>query len=105
MTEQDTTPVAESNGMPHVVHQGRYRLYEKPDGGLHIVYQRDDKTEPDHIDLPGALVKMAQMAGEGKLSMPDMLRELMAMRRNMGGELSIPRQAWANSGRYGHYRS
>lgn len=68
---------------PAIVHQGRYRLYKKPDGGLHLVYQRDDSETPDHMDLPGALVSLAQSAGEGKLSMPQMLSELMKLRGQM----------------------
>lgn len=75
------TEVAETESIrPHVVHQGRYRLYEKPDGGLHIVYQRDDKDTPDHLELPGAMVNLARMAGEGKLSPGEMLREAMKLR-------------------------
>lgn len=86
----NSTPMASEDGVtfhpsePVVVHQGRYRLYRKPDGGMHLVYQRDDKGEPDHFELPGALLNLAQMAGEGKMSMPEMLRELMKMRSNGG---------------------
>jgi hypothetical protein len=68
---------------PVVVHQGRYRLYRKPDGGMHLVYQRDDKEEPDHFELPGALLHLAEMAGEGKLSMGEMLREVVKLRGTM----------------------
>ena len=68
---------------PTIVHQGRYRLWQKPDGGLHLVYQRDDKSEPDHMDLPGALLALAKAAGEGKLSLSDMMREIMKMRSQM----------------------
>ncbi len=70
--------------VPVIVHQGRYRLYEKADGGLHLVYQRDDKDEPDHMELPGALLNLAKMAGEGKMSIPEMMREVMKMRSNGG---------------------
>jgi hypothetical protein len=65
---------------PVVIHEGRYRLYGKPDGGLHIVYQRDDSDTPDHMEFPGAIVAMAKAASEGKLSPTDMLREMMKMR-------------------------
>jgi hypothetical protein len=86
--------VSEStNGQPAIVHQGRYRLYEKPDGGLHIVYQRDDKDEPDHLELPGAMVNLARMAGEGKMSPGEMLREAMKLR---GSILRLSREQRTN---------
>lgn len=68
---------------PHIVHQGRYRLWAKPDGGLHLVYQRDDSDTPDHMELPGAFLRLAQMAGEGKLSLPQLLGELMKLQKEM----------------------
>jgi hypothetical protein len=68
---------------PVIVHEGRYRLYKKPDGGIHIVYQRTDKDEPDHMELPGQLLRLAEMAGECKLSLPDMMREVMKLRGTM----------------------
>ena len=43
---------------------GRYTLYETPDGGYHIAYNRDGDDEIHHIDIPPALVKMAKMAGK-----------------------------------------
>lgn len=68
---------------PHIIHQGRYRLYGKPDGGMHLVYQRDDSEEPDHMEMPAAVLKLAQMAGEGNLTLPELLRELMKLQRTM----------------------
>lgn len=79
MTETVPVTIAE----PKIVHQGRYRLWEKPDGGLHLVYQRDDSDTPDHMDLPGALLSLAKAAGEGKLSLGEMMREVMKMRSQM----------------------
>jgi hypothetical protein len=81
------------NHEPVIVHQGRYRLYEKPDGGFHIVYQRDDTDTPDHFELPGAMVNLAKMAGEGKLSIADMFREVMKLR---GTVLSVSRETWTS---------
>lgn len=69
---------------PIIVHQGRYRLYSKPDGGIHLVYQRDDKDEADHIDLPGMMVNLLNMASEGKLSPTELIREMMKLRSNGG---------------------
>lgn len=89
MIETEITAIAE----PTIVHQGRYRLYEKPDGGLHIVYQREDKDTPDHLELPGPMINLARMAGEGKLSPGEMLRELMKMRSGMNGDLRHYRPA------------
>lgn len=66
--------------MPVIVHEGRYRLYRKPDGGLHLAYKRDDEEDLQHLDLPAQMVKLAEMAGQGRVSPTDMLRELMKMR-------------------------
>jgi hypothetical protein len=66
--------------VPVMLHKGRYTLYQKPDGGIHLVYQRDDKDTPDHFELPGAMLRLARMASEGKLSPGDMLKEVMKMR-------------------------
>lgn len=85
----NSTPMVSEDGItfkptePKIVHQGRYRLWEKPDGGLHLVYQRDDTDTPDHMDLPGALLSLAKAAGEGKLSLGEMMREVMKMRSAM----------------------
>ena len=88
MSERHLEVVEESgNGGPRIVHQGRYRLYEKPDGGFHIVYQRDDTEEPDHFELPGPMVRLAKAAGEGNMNPAELLREMMKLR---GSVLSIP---------------
>lgn len=73
---------------PHIVHKGVYTLWEKPDGTLRIQYRRDDRDEDDFMEIPGGLIRMAQMVGEGKMNP---LAALKAM-RNMGngGELQIP---------------
>jgi hypothetical protein len=82
MTEQINVAEIDIPG-PEILHQGRYRLYKKPDGGLHLVYQRDDSDTPDHFELPAALLGLAQAAGEGRLTLPDMLREVMKLRGAM----------------------
>lgn len=68
---------------PRILHQGRYRLYQKPDGGIHLVYQREDKEEPDHFELPGAMRVLLDSAAQGNLSPMDMMRELMKLRGSM----------------------
>lgn len=54
--------------MPRVLHQGRYRLYEKPDGSLRIQYRRDDRDEDDYLEIPGAILRLAKLASEGKIT-------------------------------------
>lgn len=53
---------------PRILHKGVYTLYEKPDGTLRIQYRRSDKEEDDHLELPGALLRMAKQMSEGKLN-------------------------------------
>jgi hypothetical protein len=66
--------------LPRVVHEGVYRLYEKPDGTMRVQYRRNDKDEDDFFELPGVMVRMAKAASEGKLNPMDMMREVMKMR-------------------------
>lgn len=53
---------------PKIVHQGRYRLYEKPDGALRIQYRRDDKDEDDFFEVPGEFIQLGQAMESGKMS-------------------------------------
>jgi hypothetical protein len=71
-------------GGPTIVHEGRYRLYEKPDGTFRIQYKRDDKETEDFMEIPGKLVKLAQRMSEGNLSPMDMIKEIMPMMANGG---------------------
>jgi hypothetical protein len=75
---------------PHIVHKGVYTLWEKPDGTLRIQYRRDDRDEEDFMEIPGAILRMAQMVGEGKMNP---LTALKAMRSMNGGQLQIPGDA------------
>jgi hypothetical protein len=70
------------DNVPHIVHEGRYRLYEKPDGTLRVQYRRDDKTEDDFFEVPGMMVKLAKSAAEGKISPLEMMKAGM---KNMRG--------------------
>jgi hypothetical protein len=65
---------------PKVLHEGRYRLYEKPDGNLHLVYKRDDQETEQHMEIPGKLIALAQKAAEGRLSPMDVVKEMMSLR-------------------------
>ena len=76
-TEQSSEPT------PEILHEGRYRLWAKPDGGLHLVYQRTDKDEPDHMELPGPMVRLFNSALAGNMSLGEMMREAMKL-RNQG---------------------
>lgn len=76
MTDVVETP----NGVPVILHEGRYRLYEKPDGSLRIQYRRDDKDEDDFVELPGAMIRLAKMASEGNMSFPQFLKEAAKLR-------------------------
>jgi hypothetical protein len=65
---------------PKVLHEGRYRLYEKLDGNLHLVYKRDDQETEQHMEIPGKLLSLAQRAAEGQLSPMDVIKEMMSLR-------------------------
>lgn len=81
VTDLDQTPAA-----PKIIHKGVYTLWEKPDGTLRIQYRRDDKDEDDFMEIPGAILRMAQMVGEGKMNP---LAALKAMRSMNGGDLCL----------------
>jgi hypothetical protein len=79
MSEPTNELTEANNGAPHVVHKGIYTLWEKPDGTLRIQYHREDKEEEDFFELPGAMVKMAKAASEGKMNPMDMMKSVMKM--------------------------
>ena len=62
---------------PRIIHQGKYRLYEKPDGTMRIQYQRDDKDTEDFFEIPGKMVRLVKAAQEGKLNPMDLMKEMM----------------------------
>jgi hypothetical protein len=66
---------------PKVIHEGKYRLFEKPDGGLHLVYKRIDKEEEDHLEIPGMMVRLLSRAQEGNMSPMEFMREAMKLRK------------------------
>jgi hypothetical protein len=68
---------------PKVVHEGRYRLYENPDGGLRIQYRRDGKDEDDFVQLPGPIVALGKAAAEGSLSPIELMQRMMKIMREM----------------------
>jgi hypothetical protein len=76
VSEVETTP-----DIPVVLHQGRYRLYKKPDGGLRLQYRRDDKDEDDFFELPGMMVRLLDRAQAGNMSPMEFMREAMKLKR------------------------
>jgi hypothetical protein len=86
MTEiQRPEEIIENSGIqgPKIVHQGRYRLYENPDGGLRIQYRRDDKDDDDFVQLPGPIVALGKAAAEGNMSPLEMMQRMMKIMREM----------------------
>lgn len=66
---------------PRVLHEGRYRLYEKPDGGLRLQYKRNDKDEEDFMEIPGMMVRLLNRAQTSDMSPMEFMREAMKLRR------------------------
>jgi hypothetical protein len=92
MSETDTVAKTPEPVLPHIVHRGVYTLWEKPDGTLRIQYRRDDRDEDDFMEIPGGILRVAQMVGEGKMNP---LTALKAIRGMNGGELPLPGYARA----------
>jgi hypothetical protein len=67
--------------VPVIVHEGRYRLYELPDGTLRIQYRREGAETDDYIELPGTMVKLAKAASEGNMSPLDVMKAATRMMR------------------------
>lgn len=63
--------------MPNPVMNGRFALYETPDGGYHIAYQPDGDTEARHLEIPAIVIKMAKASAAGKLNPMTAMREMM----------------------------
>lgn len=57
--------------------KGRFALYDTPDGGFHIAYQQDDSEKVEHIEVPGKIIKMAQMLESGGMNPAKMLKAMM----------------------------
>jgi hypothetical protein len=72
--------------LPKEIHAGIYRLYELPDGGLHLVYKPTGEDER-HMELPAAIMLLAKSASEGEMSPHAMMGEMMKLM--MSGGLSF----------------
>jgi hypothetical protein len=63
---------------------GRYSLFDTPDGGLHIAYTVEGEETTQHIEVPGKIIKMAQMMESGSMSP---MKAFSALRKMaVGGE-------------------
>jgi hypothetical protein len=67
---------------PVMLHEGRYRLYQNPDGGMHLVYRPEGQDTDMHMEVPGALIRLSEQAATGKISPMQMMRSVMGF---MGG--------------------
>lgn len=54
--------------MAKLLMNGKFSLYETPEGGLHIAYSPDGEEETKHLEIPAMVVRMARMSAEGKLN-------------------------------------
>jgi hypothetical protein len=100
MTDEIEVPA-----MPVIVHQGRYRLYKKPDGTLRIQYRRDDKDEDDHLEIPGFMVTMAENLSSGKMNPLQAISMIRKQAAANGHKLRIPRPERANYRSTGYNRT
>jgi hypothetical protein len=66
---------------PKLLHKGVYSAYETPDGGIHIAFLREGNAEEhtEHMEFPGQLLKLAEMASEGKLTPGQMMKTMGGM--------------------------
>jgi hypothetical protein len=62
MSETDSAPV------PRL--KGRFSLYDTPDGGMHIAYLPDGATDTEHFEIPGKVLKVAQLIQSGQMMNP-----------------------------------
>lgn len=74
--------IAEKITYPRVMHEGQYRLYEKADGTLHLVYLPNGAEQEEHLEIPGALMKLAKQAEDGTIGPMQMMKMAAGM---MGG--------------------
>lgn len=76
----------EPNGTLEPTLNGRFSLYQTPEGGIHIAWMADDDPETHHLEVPGFLASLARRAAEGKLTPAQMLKEVMS--NAQAGDLS-----------------
>jgi hypothetical protein len=65
---------------PEPIQQGKYALYETPDGGRHLVYQPEGEAEAQHLPIPPMVVALAQEAlTTGKVNPLAAIKVLVSM--------------------------
>jgi hypothetical protein len=70
----------ETKMRPEPRFQGRFSVYDTPNGGIHIAWLPDDieAEETQHIELPGPIVQVIKAVGEGKMKNPmDIVKAVM----------------------------
>jgi hypothetical protein len=55
---QPTPPIADAAPVPFL--EGTFAIYETPDGGYHIAYKTKGSDDTQHMEIPGAALKMAK---------------------------------------------
>lgn len=68
--------------MADALMNGKFSLYETPDGGYHIAYVVEGDEETRHIGIPPMIVRMAKQGMEGNLSPMQMLKGMMGNGKN-----------------------
>lgn len=80
-----TADVANSEILPQILHEGKYRLYRIPqNGNLHLVYQPTNGAEM-HLEIPGAILALAEQAANGEMNPAQMMKAMMGMVGGMSG--------------------
>lgn len=67
---------------PRILHEGVYRLYQKPDGTLRIQFKRNNATDEEFFEIPGGFFKIAGQMKSGKLSMGGAMGQLTKLMMN-----------------------
>lgn len=63
---------------PTAFMEGRFSLFNTPDGGIHLCYRADGADDDEHIQLPPILVKIAEGGvTSGKMPNPMEIFKLM----------------------------
>lgn len=75
--------IAPLEAIPVIIGQGRYRLYQKPNGSMRIQFREDSANEDAHFEFPAALMELARDAAEGKLSPAQMMKRVMKLMSGM----------------------
>ena len=56
---------------------GRFSVYEAPDGGIKVAYRPDGETDSKLLEIPAMVINMARMGAAGKLNPFTAMKEMM----------------------------